>query len=195
MFNLELYAIYLLNLLDDPLNAARWLVHVECAAVSASSAPDSTESMLCIGEIRKMPSVEPVFKEIQIKKLAEAHAAGALTFVSFIFTAGPDSRGVITGRSIDLPQVSAAVDTAKGNASAFIPGTTETYVMHDLRMEFNHMVRKDTKNRFKLREYIPKAEGATASFRPDGHCGFSGVVPIQYYGTLFIHPPDRAAGL
>jgi len=193
MLNLEMYAIYLLDLLGDPLNAARWAVEVECAAVSAGST-DPTEFMLCIGEMRKFTS--PSLREIMIHSVDKARAAGSITCVFFIFKAGPTCGKIILAeRSIGSEQMNVSENMAKGAPGATIPGATESYIMHDLRMEFNDLVRRDTKNRLKLREYIPRGGGMATAFRPDGHIGFSGVVSFRSYGTLRIKADSEAAGL
>lgn len=135
MFNLELYAIYLLDLLNDPLNATRWVVMVECAAVSASGAADSAEFTLCIGEIQKARAeASQTINDDLVQAVDKARANGFLTSVGFLFYAAPGSGGSSIDRTIRFTDIENAVKMAEGAAGAIIPGSTESYIMHDLRV-------------------------------------------------------------
>ncbi|KDQ07808.1 hypothetical protein BOTBODRAFT_70157 [Botryobasidium botryosum FD-172 SS1] len=105
--------------------------------------------------------------------------------VCFFFKAGADCEEAAAPVRSVLPSVmEAAVKMAKGGAEDTVPGATVSGIMHDLKTEFNDMLRRDTRDRFKLREFVPPAKGSQVRFRPSGHIGFSGVVPLQYSGAM-----------
>ncbi|KDQ07807.1 hypothetical protein BOTBODRAFT_70156 [Botryobasidium botryosum FD-172 SS1] len=189
MLNLELYAVYLLNLIDDPRNATRWVVEIECAAISACNGIsnwDPSEFMLNIGEIKRSPSSDLTATLLASGPGGEDSTADHRVNICFLLKAGAECKkvGAVMRSPLLFKITKLAMDMGKENSGDIIPGTTESGIMYDLKMEFNDMVRRDTRNRFKLREFIPPAEGSQARFRPFGHIGFSGVVPLGYSGAM-----------